>query len=263
MTLHVSFWDLCAVTYDSLLAFPAYQELVKKAVKEVCASGAHSRVLDAGCGTGNVALALGREGCEVMGLDLSSAMLARAERKRRKAAVKSASFILADLEAPLPFCDASFDCVVAIHSLYAVRTPGAALGELSRVLKPSGRLVVSDFTRNVRLLPSLRALARERGVLRALAVCVKLAPLAPFLAVLNLKMRRRRATCQARPEVELRSDLEHAGLDLLSVSPAYADGAALFVLARKHEPAAPLPAGAPFGQSAAGRTLHQPTMIGG
>lgn len=105
-------------------------------------------VLDVGCGTGTLAIAAkGRVGPtgRVAGIDASAEMIARAERKARRAGVDVA-FRQAVVEA-LPFGDASCDVVLSTMMLHHL--PGAAreacAGEIRRVLKPGGRALVVDF----------------------------------------------------------------------------------------------------------------------
>lgn len=106
------------------------------------------RVLDVGCGTGGLAMAVKRrvgEKGEVHGIDASPEMIARARRKARKAGVDVA-FEPAAVE-HLPFADGTFDSVLATIMLHHlpedVRRRG--LREMRRVLKPGGRLFVVDF----------------------------------------------------------------------------------------------------------------------
>lgn len=93
-----------------------------------------TRLLEAGCGTGVFAARCMSElGCEVTALDLSPAMV-EAARARGVPAV------VGDVE-HLPFPDASFDAVVAAWMLYHVRHLDRGLAQISRVLRPGGRLV--------------------------------------------------------------------------------------------------------------------------
>jgi demethylmenaquinone methyltransferase/2-methoxy-6-polyprenyl-1,4-benzoquinol methylase len=99
------------------------------------------RVLDACCGTGDLALAAEAEGGRVTGLDFSSRML---ERARRKSAV--IEWVQGDL-LELPFGDASFDVVTVGFGVRHAEDLDAALRELRRVLRPGGRLAVLDIVR--------------------------------------------------------------------------------------------------------------------
>jgi len=98
------------------------------------------RVLDACCGTGDLAVAAFRAGGAVTGLDFSEAML---ERARRKA--PQLEWVRGDLLA-LPFDDGSFDAATVGFGVRNVDDLPRALAELRRVLRPSGRLAVLEIT---------------------------------------------------------------------------------------------------------------------
>jgi demethylmenaquinone methyltransferase/2-methoxy-6-polyprenyl-1,4-benzoquinol methylase len=98
-------------------------------------------VLDACCGTGDLAIACARAGGRVTGLDFSPRML---ERARRKA--PQLEWTEGDLLA-LPFTDASFDAVTVGFGVRNVEDLQRALLELRRVLRPSGRLGILEITR--------------------------------------------------------------------------------------------------------------------
>jgi ubiquinone/menaquinone biosynthesis C-methylase UbiE len=105
-------------------------------------------VLDVGCGTGTLAIAakrhVGPTG-KVYGIDASPEMLAKAEKKARKASVEVV--LSSAMAQALPFPDAQFDVVlstVMLHHLpHKARAQCAA--EIRRVLKPSGRVLVVEF----------------------------------------------------------------------------------------------------------------------
>jgi demethylmenaquinone methyltransferase/2-methoxy-6-polyprenyl-1,4-benzoquinol methylase len=99
------------------------------------------RVLDACCGTGELALAALANGGQVTAVDFSDRML---ERARRKSA--AVSWVHGDLLA-LPFEDASFDAVTVGFGVRNVEDLGGALGELRRVLRPGGRLGILELVR--------------------------------------------------------------------------------------------------------------------
>lgn len=99
------------------------------------AVGTGKRVVDLGCRSG----ALTRhflEGNEVVGVDVDAAALA-------KAAELGVEPVLADVEEPLPFDDASFDAVVAGELLEHLRFPDELVREIRRILRPRGVLVGS------------------------------------------------------------------------------------------------------------------------
>ncbi len=99
------------------------------------------RVLDACCGTGDLALAARRAGAgEVVGLDFSERMLERARAKE-----PALEWVRGDVLA-LPFPDASFDAVTVGFGVRNVEDLEAGLRELRRVLRPGGRLAVLEIT---------------------------------------------------------------------------------------------------------------------
>ncbi|GAA5609711.1 class I SAM-dependent methyltransferase [Streptomyces platensis] len=92
-------------------------------------------LLDAGMGTGVVALALKESGRSVVGIDLSHAMLTKAVA-RIGPAVANASLT------QLPFGDATFDQAYSVWVLHVVGDQRRGLAEVARVLRPGGRYVV-------------------------------------------------------------------------------------------------------------------------
>jgi SAM-dependent methyltransferase len=103
------------------------------------------RVLDFGCGDGVLACTLARRGARVTGLDTDPRMLASA---LRRAKAESIELELTEGRAEaLPFPDASFDRVVGVTALCFVEQKDQAIGEMARVLKPGGRLVIGELGR--------------------------------------------------------------------------------------------------------------------
>ena len=99
------------------------------------------RVLDACCGTGDLAIADAKVGGKVTGLDFSEPML---ERARRKA--PELEWISGDILA-LPFEDASFDAATVGFGVRNVEDLERSLAELRRVLRSGGRLGILEITR--------------------------------------------------------------------------------------------------------------------
>ena len=100
------------------------------------------RVLDAACGTGDLALADLRAGAaSVTGLDFSPRMLERAGRK-----TSSIDWVEGDLLS-LPFEDGAFDAATIGFGIRNVADLELGLRELRRVLRPGGRLAILEITR--------------------------------------------------------------------------------------------------------------------
>ena len=99
------------------------------------------RVLDACCGTGDLALAARLAGAEVVGLDFSERMLERARRKSQQV-----EWVHGDL-LELPFEDESFDAATVGFGVRNVDDLERGLAELRRVLRPGGRVGILEITR--------------------------------------------------------------------------------------------------------------------
>ncbi len=105
-----------------------------------------SRVMEVGIGTGRIALPLLQRNYQITGIDLSVSMMTELLKKTFGYATRIA---LAQSDAnDLPFADATFDCVYAVHVYHLVANWQGALGQALRVLKPGGALLVSYHVRN-------------------------------------------------------------------------------------------------------------------
>lgn len=104
-----------------------------------------ARVLDVGCGDGVLTCAAALRGARATGVDPDPAMLAAARTRADKDGI-TAVFLEGRIER-LPFPDAAFDLVVSITVLCFVPDASAAVREMARVLRPGGRLVLSELGR--------------------------------------------------------------------------------------------------------------------
>jgi demethylmenaquinone methyltransferase/2-methoxy-6-polyprenyl-1,4-benzoquinol methylase len=111
----------------------------RETVRETVSPG--DRVLDAACGTGDLAIESARAGARVVGLDFSGAML---ERARRKA--PQLEWVQGDLLA-LPYGDGEFDAATVGFGIRNVADLEAGLRELRRVVRPGGRVGILEITR--------------------------------------------------------------------------------------------------------------------
>ena len=116
-----------------------------EAVFDLTGPLAGRRVLDVGAGDGTYGLEAAARGASVTALDVDPAMLdaARARAARRGVALERHT---GRAEA-LPFGDAEFDVVLAVTMLCFVPDAQTAIGEMARVLRPGGRLVLGELNR--------------------------------------------------------------------------------------------------------------------
>jgi demethylmenaquinone methyltransferase/2-methoxy-6-polyprenyl-1,4-benzoquinol methylase len=135
-------FDRIAPVYDAMnrvMTAGLDQRWRRKTIRATVREG--DRVLDACCGTGDLAVAARKAGAgEIVGVDFSERML---ERARRKA--PDLVWIQADV-LQLPFEDASFDAAVVGFGIRNVEDLEAGIRELRRVLRPGGRLGILEIT---------------------------------------------------------------------------------------------------------------------
>ena len=136
-------FDRIAPVYDLMnrvMTLGLDQRWRRLTVRSVVGRG--DRVLDACCGTGDLAIAARKAGArEVVGLDFSERMLARARAKNA-----SVEWLQGDL-LELPFGEASFDSATVGFGVRNVADLERGLGELRRVLRPGGRVGILEITR--------------------------------------------------------------------------------------------------------------------
>jgi SAM-dependent methyltransferase len=103
-----------------------------------------SRVLDVGCGSGQLTLIAAKDGLEITGVDIASNLIERA-RARAQGEGLRVRFEEGDAEA-LPFEDASFDVVVSLIGAMFAPRPNLVAKELLRVCKPGGTIAMANWT---------------------------------------------------------------------------------------------------------------------
>jgi demethylmenaquinone methyltransferase / 2-methoxy-6-polyprenyl-1,4-benzoquinol methylase len=190
-------FDRVAQRYDlmnDLMSFGLHR-LWKAFAVSVARVRAGERVLDVASGSADLARAFVARGAEVCISDINGPMLARG-RDRMADAGRLAPAVQCDGER-LPFRSASFDCVSVGFGLRNMTRKDAALAEMTRVLKPGGRLLVLEFSQvwkplqkpydlySFRVLPWLgERVAGNAAAYQYLAESIRMHPDQPALAAM-------------------------------------------------------------------------------
>lgn len=129
-------YALWSQTYDGPMRLMTVEEPAMHALFDGLPPGCD--VLDAACGTARHGVEIARRGHRLTGVDRSPHMLEKARAK-----LPDATFLDGELEA-LPVPDAAFDAVVCGLALVHLPRLEAVMAEFARVLRPGGRLIISD-----------------------------------------------------------------------------------------------------------------------
>jgi ubiquinone/menaquinone biosynthesis C-methylase UbiE len=113
------------------------------ALVELAAPGPTERWLDAACGPGIVCRRLAGHVGAVHGVDLTTAMIEVARREATAAGLSNVTFAVGDATA-LGLPDASFDGAISRFAIHHVPVPSRLVGELARLVRPGGRVVLAD-----------------------------------------------------------------------------------------------------------------------
>jgi 2-polyprenyl-3-methyl-5-hydroxy-6-metoxy-1,4-benzoquinol methylase len=144
--------NLSSTSIEPSKAYCSYAALIKgtkdtslpaflDAVKPVLAD----RMLDVGCGTGRFAVSMAPLVAQVVGVDLTSAMLNQARLAQAAAQIENIEWRQFDVN-ELPFADSDFTLVTSRAMLHHVASPASVIAEMRRVCAPGGRIVVNDLT---------------------------------------------------------------------------------------------------------------------
>lgn len=103
-----------------------------------------TRMLDVGCGAGQIAIPAARAGAQVTGIDLASNLIEQAQVRAQAEGVP-VRFDVGDAEM-LPYQDASYDLVVSLIGAMFAPRPNLVAAELLRVCRPGGRIAMANWT---------------------------------------------------------------------------------------------------------------------
>ena len=144
MEQNTNIWDRSAKYYDRFVALTSkdthtvLNELLKKDIVHT------ERLLEAGTGTGSLAIALSCYADHIEACDISEEMLQIARTKANAAGITNIHFSQQDIYA-LNFPEEHFDVVVACNILHLLDNPQKALEALKRVAKKDGKIILPTF----------------------------------------------------------------------------------------------------------------------
>jgi ubiquinone/menaquinone biosynthesis C-methylase UbiE len=165
-------WERYAVSYDKiLLEMPYYREVLDRHFQAL-SSGGVQRVLDVGCGTGNLALRLAGAARDVTAVDNSRAMLRKLSCKLTPATGQRVRRLEQNAESLWQFHDGCFDGVSILLALFDMKDAELALREAIRLLRRGGVLIVTEPKRSFQMkqiLDACRAHLMAQGLYTALS----------------------------------------------------------------------------------------------
>lgn len=104
------------------------------------------KILDIGCGTGNFSIKMAKQGCKVIGIDISEEMLKKARQKSQMLGL-DVEFYKMDVY-DLDFQDKTFDAVFSMAAFEFVKEPLKALDEMFRVAKDEAQILVGTISKD-------------------------------------------------------------------------------------------------------------------
>lgn len=163
--------------------FAAAMRRMERELADRLALPAGARVLDAGCGVGDVARTLAGRGLDLVGIDILDFNLAQARHRSDRAGLAGRTrFLRADYH-HLPVVTGALDGAYTMETLVHAAEPEVVIGELFRVLRPGGRLVMCEYSRT----PADRLSARSD---RALETVCRLAAMPGWLKLPHGRLER-------------------------------------------------------------------------
>ena len=169
-------FDQAAGYYDSTRGYPkGVAESIRQAIVAHTGTGAGSRFLEFGIGTGRMALPFMQAGCNYAGIDLSRPMMEVLRRKVESVPERAECvprLVQGDI-AHSPFPDGSFDVIIVVHVLHLVTEWRDALVEAQRVLRKSGGWLLvgrDDVAKNYEPTAIRQVIDQWYAILRTLGV---------------------------------------------------------------------------------------------
>ena len=126
---------------DDALQKLKYQHIVTKTISEIMSSDI---IVEVGCGTGLISFEAAKNAKEVLATDISSEMIEQCKSKQVSTNVNNITFSKEDSYS-LSFEDSTADKLICCNALHVMDDPSKALGEMKRVLKSDGLLIIPTY----------------------------------------------------------------------------------------------------------------------
>lgn len=231
-------WNLYARCFDAITALLPYQQMLDEVVAALRVAPG-MRVLDAGCGTGVLAerLAIACPDIELVGVDLSPAMLART--RNRRAWPRTFSFVEAGIDDLLAKNIAGFDRIASVNVLWTLPDPASTLAAMTSGLRPAGLMVHTTPRFSLRAHAIVwRHLRAQKGwalarALLGLPMLLLAGALNLFLVAESVLLARAPQAARRWHEDGLVALLRDAGAETRSSRPCYAGQGHLLVAERR------------------------------
>lgn len=212
-------WDERAESWDEGGA--AGLRRVVDAVLDAADAGWGTRVLDLGCGTGQLSVPLARAGAEVIAVDLSPSMIEKLSAKADAAGLQNLMGVVVPIE-ELDIAPGSFDVVVSNYTLHHLKDADkrALVAKVITWLRPGGKFVVGD------MMFGRGATARDRTIIASkVATLLRRGPAGWWRVVKNVARFTFRTIERPVPIETWRSFFESAGFGNVTAVPVVSEAA--------------------------------------
>jgi ubiquinone/menaquinone biosynthesis C-methylase UbiE len=218
-----NFWGRYFKVYDTLNLLIPYQELLEKITEELDIIPGE-KILDAGCGTGNLALKIKAKRGEVIGLDNCQEALDIYTKKH-----SSASTVLSDLSQSLPFPNGYFDKIVVNNTLYLFpkEKQRKILKEFFRILKEGGKIVISNPKKGFSPLKiyqqGIKQNIKKEGLAKTLKVVLKMLSSTLKILYYNSYIKKESSYCFLTPQEQKELLIEEGFVRISGAERVYAN----------------------------------------